>query len=146
MNILLNYLAWSEQRTKSIHTCPRQYAYKYLQAWGGWEDYEAPEKQQAYHLNCVIADLRIATGNILHDRAGRILRRIASAGIFQNRVDLLLLLGSIVKERWPGLAPARLLDQLGCDEILQDGPRHEAVVFQALCIEPHEVAEQPGIR
>jgi hypothetical protein len=78
MNILFNYLSWSEQRAKSIHTCPRQYAYKYLQAWSGWEADEAPEKQQAYYLNCVLADLRIATGNILHDRAGRILRRIAS--------------------------------------------------------------------
>ena len=51
-----------------------------------------------------------------------------------------------MEERGPSLAPARLLDQFSRNEILQNGASHEAVVFQALCIEPHEVAEQPGIR
>lgn len=77
-NMLLNYLTWSEQRAKSIHSCPRQYAFRHVQAWGGWLDNAPWKTQEAYHLNSVIPDLRIAVGTIIHDRAGRVLRRIAS--------------------------------------------------------------------
>ncbi len=77
-NMLPNYLTWSEQRAKSIHSCPRQYAFRHVQAWGGWMDDAPWETQEAYHLNSVVPDLRIAVGTIIHDRAGRVLKRIAS--------------------------------------------------------------------
>ena len=76
---LENFLTWSEHRAKTLNTCPRQYAYRYIEAWEGWLQDAPPPKQHAYWLNAIISDLRIATGNIVHDRAGRIVRRLASA-------------------------------------------------------------------
>ena len=74
-----NFLTWSEHRAKTLNTCPRQYAYRYIEAWEGWLKDAPLSKQHAYWLNAIIADLRIVTGNIVHDRAGRIVRRLASA-------------------------------------------------------------------
>ena len=65
--------------------------------------------------------------------------------IFQDKINLLLMLCPIMKEGRPGPAPAGLLEQFDGDEILQNGPGHEAILFQAVSIETHEVAKQPGI-
>jgi hypothetical protein len=75
--MLLNYLAWSEQRARLLHTCPRSYAYRFIASWGGWDPAASQEARYSYYCNSILPDLRLATGSIVHDRCGRILKRLA---------------------------------------------------------------------
>lgn len=77
MNQLINYLSWSEQRSKLFYTCPKQYGYRFIESWEGWLPMATKSAQDAYHHNCLVSDLRLVTGNIIHDRCGRVLKRLA---------------------------------------------------------------------
>ena len=76
MNHLVNYLSWSEQRSKLFYTCPKQYGYRFIESWEGWLPTATKSAQDAYHHNCLVSDLRLVTGNIVHDRCGRVLKRL----------------------------------------------------------------------
>ena len=77
MNHLVNYLSWSEQRAKLLYTCPKQYGYRFIESWEGWLPTATKSAQDAYHHNCLVSDLRLVTGSIIHDRCGRVLKRLA---------------------------------------------------------------------
>jgi hypothetical protein len=77
MNHLINYLSWSEQRAKLFYTCPKQYAYRFIESWEGWLPTAIKSAKDAYYHNCLVSDLRLVTGNIVHDRCGRVLKRLA---------------------------------------------------------------------
>jgi hypothetical protein len=77
VNKLLNYISWSEQRARLLHTCPRSYAYRFVASWGGWDPAASQEAQYSYYCNSILPDLRLATGSIVHDRCGRVLKRLA---------------------------------------------------------------------
>jgi hypothetical protein len=77
MNHLINYLSWSEQRAKLLYTCPKQYGYRFIESWEGWLPTATKSAQAAYRHNCLVSDLRLVTGSIIHDRCGRVLKRLA---------------------------------------------------------------------
>jgi hypothetical protein len=78
LNTLINYLSWSEQRAQLFQVCQKQYGYRFLEAWGGWSPEASEASQYAYFCNSIVGDLRMITGSIVHDRCGRVLKRLAS--------------------------------------------------------------------
>ena len=62
MNHLINYLSWSEQRSKLFYTCPKQYGYRFIESWEGWLPTATKSAQDAYYHNCLVSDLRLVTG------------------------------------------------------------------------------------
>ena len=77
-NPLINFLVWSENRAKSFQSCQRQYGYRHLEAWGGWRPEASENSRYAYFCNSIVPDLRMVTGSIVHDRCGRVLKRLAT--------------------------------------------------------------------
>jgi hypothetical protein len=82
---LKNYLTWSAHKMETYHQCNRRYFYQTIEAWQGWEPDAPLSKRYSYLLKCVIPDLRLVTGTIVHDRCGRVLQRLASG--LTSRVD-----------------------------------------------------------